>query len=79
MFSILTDLEGDASQQARNALLHVGLKRTLESPILGDYGGVIHEFGNLGSYIHNILSYWQTYGLLPFILAVLFFILQPYI
>lgn len=77
MLSIITGLERDESKIARDNLLQVGLGRTLDSPIKGDYGGVISESGSIGSYIHSILSYWQTFGLIPFIIVVYLLVLQP--
>jgi len=79
MFAIFTGINDDSSKVARDYLFETGLKRTLESPVLGDYGGVIREHNNIGSYIHNIFSYWQTFGLLPFIVSIVFFIVVPLI
>ena len=76
MLAIFNDIGADDSVNERKLLFEVGLERTLNKPIMGDYGGVIKEFNNLGSYIHNILSYWQAYGLIPFMLVVYFFLIQ---
>lgn len=77
MLAVITDIDSDGSKIARDQLFEIGLDRTLRSAVFGDYGGVVKEFGNIGSYIHNILSYWQTYGLIPFLLSIIFFIVQP--
>lgn len=77
MLAIFTGINDDSSKLARDYLFETGLRRTLESPILGDYGGVIKEHNNIGTYIHNIFSYWQTFGLLPFIASIIFFIIIP--
>lgn len=53
---------------ARTGLLETGLDRILASPLLGDYGGTLVVYGSIGSYIHNLLSVWQSFGLFPFLL-----------
>ena len=62
------DQETWSSYQARQTLQESGLTGTLNSPILGDYAGHVRDFGSTGSYIHNVLSAWQQFGLLTFIL-----------
>lgn len=76
MLTLVTGISEDGSQQARNLLYEVGISRIKEAPLLGDYGGTIRDFGSIGSYIHNILSYWQVFGLIPFLASVYFFIIQ---
>lgn len=76
MFKVITGLSEDGSNISRNFLYEVGLSRIKESPLLGDYGGTIRDFGTIGSYIHNILSYWQVFGLLPFLASIYFFVIQ---
>lgn len=65
--SKLLDLSDDNSWLARQKLLAQGLDRLLDNPIFGDFSGEI-IIGGLGKYIHNILSVWQQYGLIPFLL-----------
>ncbi len=77
MLAIVTGIDSDGSTLARENFFHIGISRTLKTPILGDYGGVIEESSSLGAYIHNILSYWQSYGFLPFIMSLFFFIINP--
>lgn len=55
------------SLMARSRLLAWGMERVATSPIFGDYGGTLAEIGTTGSYIHNLLSVWQAFGLLPFL------------
>jgi len=50
--------------------LEVGWEGILNHWLLGDYGGQVKHFGDLGSYIHNILSYWRQYGIVPFVLII---------
>ena len=68
-----------SSLAARNLFLERGIQDIRRSPILGDYGaqmrgpgwdpglGWVGRFG-LGAYIHNVLSVWQQFGLIPFLL-----------
>lgn len=75
MFSILFGDE-DQSSLERKVLFKHGVKQILDNIFLGDYGGVINLHGSLGSYIHNLLSYWQAYGLFAFLLSCYFFLFQ---
>lgn len=36
------------------------------SPVAGDYGGQIRDFGQFGMYAHNVLSAWQQFGIVGF-------------
>jgi len=51
-----------------------GLKNSIEhlpnSILFGDPTYIAIEAGGMGSYIHNILSMWQFFGLLPFLLVL---------
>jgi hypothetical protein len=76
MFSILSFDGSDQSAQERLTLGEQGLRQIADNIILGDYGGVIKLHNDLGAYIHNILSYWQTYGVVAFLLCIYFFIFQ---
>lgn len=67
----------DESSQERLILSKQGLNQIYNNIILGDYGGVVRLYGDLGAYIHNILSYWQNYGLIAFLFCLYFFIFQP--
>lgn len=55
---------------ARNQLLIDGLSGIAASPVYGDYAGqlLMGGRGSIGSYIHNTLSVWQAFGLMPFLL-----------
>ncbi|WP_169293980.1 hypothetical protein [Advenella sp. EE-W14] len=77
MLFIFSSPMEDASHIARVSLSKTGFARIYESPIIGDYGGVIETNNHLGTYIHNIFSYWQTYGFIALICSLYFFIYQP--
>lgn len=60
------DLEHNSSWEARQNLTEINIKQIINQPILGAYGS--HRSLGDGAYIHNILSAWQQFGLLGFIL-----------
>ncbi|MFW2075067.1 O-antigen ligase family protein [Acinetobacter gerneri] len=77
MFALLA-LDGkDQSSQERLLLQKNGLNQISNNLVLGDYGGLVKIYNDMGAYIHNILSYWQTYGIIAFFLVVLFLLIQP--
>ena len=59
----------DLSQSMREDQFNKGLNSLSEAWLLGDFMGDVDEsFGEKGNYIHNYLSFWRQFGLLPFIL-----------
>ncbi len=62
--------EGDTSLLARDHLLDQGIVRIKENWFSGDFKGQL-AYGEAGSYIHNILSYWSQFGLIVFMLVCL--------
>jgi hypothetical protein len=60
----------DASLNERSILLDSGLAGIASAPFLGDYLGQVRDFGMVGSYIHNVLSMWQQFGLFEFALYI---------
>lgn len=66
----LVNLANDPSYIERGEQRAVAFERIAAHPISGDYGGTIRDFGSLGAYTHDITSYWQHLGLIPFILIV---------
>ena len=59
----------DLSNSMRDEQLELGLKDLSEVWILGRFmGDVEKNFGDRGDYIHNYLSFWRQFGLLPFII-----------
>lgn len=65
------DLSSSTSWQARQELLHQSLALLAEKPWMGEFGGHIRLGGTAGSYVHNALSGWISYGLFGFLCYVL--------
>lgn len=68
----------DDSLVGRENMLNSGIKKVLESPIIGDFGGQVRvsldQHGERwGAYIHNSVSYFRQFGILG-----LFFVLYLY-
>jgi len=59
---------------ARNEVLQTGMDGVLQNPIFGHYAGQLEGRGTIGSYIHNWLSVWQAFGIIPFLLFTLLMI-----
>lgn len=66
----LLDLSSSSSWAARNRFFDSGLGDILAHPFNGTFGGHVITHGTTGSYIHNALSAWANFGLLPFILYI---------
>ena len=63
---------GEASSWiARQQLMQESWQTILANPLMGKFGGHVHPDGSEGSYAHNILSAWASYGLVGFILILL--------
>jgi len=58
----------DESLQARIMQFQKGIDVLREKPIFGEFLYEYRLFGNTGSYVHNILSYWLEYGLINFLI-----------
>jgi hypothetical protein len=69
MFTLFTDAQNDYSYNGRMELLQKGLIDLKENWLLGQF---MDEYVNetKGGYIHNLLSFWVEYGIVPFILFV---------
>uniref|UniRef100_UPI0035645EF4 hypothetical protein n=1 Tax=Pontibacterium sp. TaxID=2036026 RepID=UPI0035645EF4 len=65
------DLSSSTSWQARKSLLQQSYSVLLNSPFSGEFGGHIRIAGHGGGYVHNALSGWMNYGILPFLGYVL--------
>ena len=63
-------LSEDGSVVERQAVLAGGLKALPSQILIGDPAFLIRTFRSMGTYIHNILSAWQFFGFLPFLLFV---------
>ena len=63
-------LSEDGSVVERQAVLAGGLKALPAQILIGDPAFLIRTFRSMGTYIHNILSAWQFFGLVPFLMFV---------
>jgi len=73
MLSLFLDAGADGSLQSRSLIMDEGLRRIAQNFLLGDIAGQIkHAYGiaPLGSYIHNVLSFWEQFGLVVFLLYI---------
>jgi len=75
---LFIDTKNDTSLNSRISLFYLGLQSIKENPITGYYNGFM-KYSGKGSYMHNILSYWQQYGLLPFLFLIGIIIKYNYI
>ncbi|HEY4192527.1 MAG TPA: O-antigen ligase family protein, partial [Mesorhizobium sp.] len=66
-----TNIGSSASLNERWQIMIGGIKDIMANPIFGDYGGYIRSQKDFGSYIHNALSMWHQFGIVPFILYIL--------
>ena len=61
-------VDEDGSFQEREGLYRVGLSLLPEQILFGGPALYARENRSVGSYIHNLLSVWQFFGLIPFLL-----------
>jgi hypothetical protein len=66
--SQLFNFENFTSFIGRYEQFKYGLEKLSESPLTGNYGGTLIDYGSLGNYIHNILSVWQAFGIITFLI-----------
>ena len=67
MFRLLVGVS-DASQNMRQEHLSEGIEDLSNNWLLGSFMGDVQDnFGKSGKYIHNYLSFWRQFGLVPFI------------
>ncbi|MHB9798220.1 O-antigen ligase family protein [Pseudomonas sp. MT3] len=79
MLKIFTsDYSDDASFLERKLFWTRGLEHISNNPLLGGYDQIVLDFNDHGAYIHNILSYWQVYGILGFLLFLTIFVAFPF-
>lgn len=76
MFFFL-DYSNDVSFQGRELQKEIGYQRLIENLFMGDYGGQVITLGYVGEYIHNILSFWRQFGLIPFCLIIFLVFIYP--
>lgn len=64
-------IRSSESASIRGETIRSGIKNIKASPLLGDYGGQIRDLGEFGLYAHNVLSVWQQYGLMSFLVYLI--------
>lgn len=64
------DLSHSASWQHRMRLFWLGWQDIEASPILGKYAGQMQSTREFGGYIHNAVSVWHGFGLVPFVIYI---------
>lgn len=64
----MLNLGNSNSWRERSAILINGLQQIKDSPLFGGYGYYIKGPDEQGSYVHNAISMWAEFGLIPFIL-----------
>lgn len=67
---LLVNFNLDNSYLGRAARLKSNLPILKENWFFGKYMSDILNRGEVGAYIHNFLSYWQNYGLIPFVMIL---------
>lgn len=66
----LLEIRESTSYQARNELQQYAVRTIAEHPLLGSYASQLY-LGEIGSYAHNALSAWVSFGLVGFLGFVL--------
>jgi len=67
---LLSDEEADSSLEGRADIFWFSLNHLPKSIPFGDPTFIAIKAHRMGSYIHNLLSMWQFFGLIPFLLMV---------
>lgn len=70
MTVLVTDVSLDASYLGRKGQFEEGINDIKEFWLTGRLFREVERTGNSGTYMHNILSYWVEYGLIPFLLLL---------
>lgn len=73
MFRVVFDLNSDSSYNKRTVLMERGMEDLKDNWLLGSFMLEAKD-GRPGSYIHNWLSFWIEYGIIPFIIFCLLFV-----
>jgi hypothetical protein len=66
----LLDVAEAQTYGIRAQLMRKGMADIAASPILGVYGGQARDGSLHGTYVHNALSAWSQFGLVPFLLYI---------
>lgn len=67
-------VENDASSVLRSEQFMAGVERLPSQALFGEASFLVKRFGDLGYYIHNILSAWQLFGLAVFLMLIGFLV-----
>ena len=78
MVNFFIDPFADSSFLSRAIQLADGFNDISMHPLTGKFGGQIDTFGFIGYYVHNILSYWRQFGLLAFLILLVFTLYLPF-
>jgi hypothetical protein len=73
MTVLLFNREADESYAARKVILSEGFQYLKENWLIGRFLDEWWREGVGGGYIHNWLSFWQSYGLVPFLASLALF------
>lgn len=76
MFSIL--ICDDLSLEYRVSIMEKNLPDLYENWLLGDYYGFSKFAPPDSNYIHNIVSIWRHFGIIPFLLIISLFIIKSF-
>lgn len=70
----LSNIDSSTSWNARQDLNKVAIQQVSDSPLVGFFGGHTYYFGETGTYAHNIISSWVSFGFIGFILYLVLMI-----
>lgn len=71
MFSVISgNLKNDNSQISRVVQNEFGINDISNNIFLGSYANQYYSLNSMGSYMHNILSYYRQFGLFVFLLII---------
>lgn len=73
MAVLVTDRNQDDSYVARQELMEQNLGHLSENWFFGRFLDEWWRGNSTGGYIHNWLSFWQTYGIIPFLASIVIF------
>jgi hypothetical protein len=74
MTVLLFEREADESYLSRQTILAEGIRNLQENWIVGRFLDEWWQNGLAGSYMHNWLSFWQAYGVIPFLGSIALFV-----
>lgn len=69
-------LSSDSSVDARVMLLDTGIRDFPEQALFGDITRLAERHGSYGTYIHNVFSAWQFFGVIVFLLIIFMFVMN---